>query len=154
MKITQYVNNSLLLAIGSGYDTVWRDLNLRLKKEDCNLLQALILISIFFEQSDAVNPSGLAEIFRTTRGNISHCVSHLERRGFLKRALDEGDARRYRLLIKPEGRKTALRLMRVIDELENYFEKQLGKQGVQSTIENITTISAAYRRKSRLEYRI
>src|SRR5215210_7360580 len=121
MKIQQYINSSLILAIGSNYDTVWRDLNAQLKQEHCNLLQAVILISIFFEQSERVTPSELAAIFRTTRGNVSHCISHLERRGFLKRVLDQQDARSYRLVIRPEGKKTAVRLIKIIHDLENHF---------------------------------
>lgn len=144
MKIQQYVRNSLILAIGSNYDTVWRDLNSKLKKENCNLLQAVILISIFFEQTDSVTPSDLAAIFRTSRGNVSHCISHLEKRGFMKRSLDEKDARSYRLILKPEGKKVALRLIKIIDDLESHFERQLGKQAVQTTIDNMNAIEVAY----------
>lgn len=148
MKIQQYVSNSLILAIGSNYDTVWRDLNLRLKKERCNLLQAVILISIFFEERETVTPSRLAQCFRTSRGNISHSVSHLEREGFLKRTLDAGDARSYKLVLKPEGKKAALRLIRIMDDLEGYFERQLGTQAVQATITSMNAVQAAYRKRA------
>ncbi|MEW6055348.1 MAG: MarR family transcriptional regulator [Bdellovibrionota bacterium] len=141
MKIEQYIKRSLLLAIGSSYDSVWRDLNSKLQKEDCNLLQAVILISIFFEPSETVTPSNLAAIFRTTRGNVSHCISHLERKGFVKRQLDQGDARKYRLALKLEGKRAALRLMKTIDSFEDYFEDQLGKQSVSKLIESLHMIS-------------
>ena len=144
LKIRKFIQGSLILAIGAGYDTVWRDLNSKLKAENCNLLQAILLISIFFEQSEDVRPSALAEILGTTRGNISHCISHLERHGFLRRALNEKDARSYRLILKPEGKKTAARLIRVIDDLENYFERQLGKSTLQSTLDGIRAVQSAY----------
>jgi DNA-binding MarR family transcriptional regulator len=147
MKIQKFVSGSLILAIGSNYDTVWRDLNEKLKEESCNLLQAIILIAIFFEQSEAVTPSDLADILGATRGNVSHCISHLERRGFLRRTLNEKDARSYNLVLKPAGKKTALRLIQVIDGLEDYFERQLGKQVVQSTIDSMNAVRAAYRKR-------
>jgi DNA-binding MarR family transcriptional regulator len=143
MKIKQYIQRSLLLAIGTSYDTVWKELNTRLRKEECNLLQAIILISIFFEPSETVTPSTLAEIFRTTRGNISHCLSHLEKKGFIKRQLDSSDARKYRLTLTPEGKKLALKLMKMIDAFEDTFEKRIGKQNVHKLIETLHELQGA-----------
>jgi DNA-binding MarR family transcriptional regulator len=148
MKIKSYVQNSLLLAIGTSYDTIWRDLNFKLKKEDCNLLQAVILISLFFEESDSVTPSVLAEIFHTTRGNVSHCISHLEKRGWIKRQLDEKDARSYRLILKAEGKKAATRLIKIIDDIETFFEIDFGKQNVRNTISALWRIEETYRLRS------
>jgi DNA-binding MarR family transcriptional regulator len=148
MKIKNYVQNSLLLAIGTSYDTIWRDLNFKLKEENCNLLQAVILISLFFEESDSVTPSVLADIFHTTRGNVSHCISHLEKRGWIKRQLDEKDARSYRLILKAEGKKAATRLIKIIDEIETFFENDFGKQNVRSTISSLWRIEEAYRKRA------
>ncbi len=148
MKIENYVQNSLLLAIGTSYDTIWRDLNLKLKKENCNLLQALILISLFFESSDSVTPSQLAKIFHMTRGNVSHCISHLESRGWVKRHLDENDARSYRLILKSDGRKVATRLIKIIDEIETFFEDAFGKQSLRNTISAIWRIEQSYRART------
>jgi DNA-binding MarR family transcriptional regulator len=148
MKIEKFIDGSLILAIGANYDTVWRDLNAKLKDENCNLLQAIILISLFFEQSEDVTPSTLASVLGTTRGNVSHCVSHLERNGYLRRALNDDDARSYRLIMKPEGKKVAVRLIKIIDGLESYFEERLGKQIVQSTISTMTSIRQAYQNRS------
>lgn len=144
MKIKNYVQNSLLLAIGTSYDTVWRDLNYKLRAESCNFLQAVILISIFFEDSGAVTPSALAEIFHTTRGNVSHCISHLEKQGWIKRQLDDNDARSYRLVLKAEGKKTATRLIKIIDGIESFFEEDLGKQNVQDAIKTLWKVEESY----------
>lgn len=147
MKIHQYVQNSLLLAINSGYGTIWRDLNSKLKDENCNLLQALILISIFFEPAETVIPSKLAQVLNATRGNISHNISDLEKKGYLKRALDERDARSYRLVLQPEGKKTAVKLIKVVDELEKYFENRFGKETINEMIRCIGLLEVAYRNK-------
>lgn len=146
MKIRQYVRNSLLFAIGSSYEKIWRGFNSSLRKEEVNFLQAVILISMMLEEpgEKALTPSSLADALRTSRGNISHCVSALEKRGFLKRALAPEDARRYRLVLKPEGRRAALRLMKIIDHTENFFEKRFGEKGVQNTIDSMSAFERAY----------
>ena len=144
MKIEKFVQNSLLLAIGSSYDTILRGLNSKLKQENCNLMQALILISLFFEKNDTVSPSQLAEILGTTRGNISHGVSHLEKRRLLRRKLNEKDARSYQLILRPDGRRLAVKLIQTIDSVENYFEQKFGAQEVRGTVQRIARFRAAY----------
>jgi DNA-binding MarR family transcriptional regulator len=144
MEIEKFVQNSLLLAIGSSYDTILRDLNFRLREENCNLLQALILISLFFEKEEPVSPSKLAETLGTTRGNISHGISHLEKHRLLRRKLNDKDARSYLLVLRPEGRRLAVRLIKTIDSVENYFERKFGAQEVRSTVQKIARFRAAY----------
>jgi hypothetical protein len=50
MKIRQYVRKSLLFAIGSSYEKIWREFNSSLGKEDVNFLQSVILISMLFDE--------------------------------------------------------------------------------------------------------
>ncbi len=147
MKIQKYVEKSLLFAIGTSYDAIWRNLNTQLKKEECNFLQAMILISLFFEESETVTPSRLADTFYTSRGNLSHCVTYLEKRGWVKRQLDEKDARSYQVILKPEGRKVATRLIKVIDRIEDFFEDSFGKQPLSSTITSLAKIGELARHK-------
>jgi len=146
MKIRQYVGKSLLFAICSSYEKIWREFNTTLRKEEVNFLQAVILISMMLEERSekAITPSSLATVLRTSRGNISHCITALDKRGFLKRAFDPSDARRYRLVLKPEGRRAALRLMKTIDQTESFFEKKFGEKNVQDTIDSISAFEEAY----------
>jgi DNA-binding MarR family transcriptional regulator len=146
MKIRQYVGKSLLFALGSGYEKIWRGFSSSLRKEEVNFLQAVILISMLFEEESEkpVTPSSLADALRTSRGNISHCISALEKGNFLKRAFDPKDARRYQLTLRPEGRRTALRLMKIIDQTESFFEKKFGEKSVQDTIDSISAFEKAY----------
>ena len=150
LKINQYVEKSLLFAIGSSYATIWRKLNVQLKSEQCNLLQAVILISVFFEKSSQVTPSMLARSFHTSPGNVSHCISHLEKKGFLKRSLSEYDARSYELHIKPEGKKVAVRLIKMIDECEQFFECHTGKQKLAQMVDQLYEIETAYRQTKKI----
>jgi DNA-binding MarR family transcriptional regulator len=145
MKIEQYVKKSLLFAIGSSYNRIWRELNLRLQEQKLNILQAMILISLFFEDPEAVNPSSLAESLLATRGNISHCLSKLEKRGFVRRTLSMKDARSYQITLKPEGKRQALRLIKLMDGLEGLFEKRFGRDHVLATVQRLRSYEVAHR---------
>ena len=149
LKIQQYVSKSLIFAIGTSYDAIWRDFSKRLRKENCGFLHAVILISLVFEEDrgQAVTPSQLAQTFKTSRGNISHCISYLEKKQFLRRALDPQDARSYRLTLTPPGRRTAMRLVKVIDDLEGFFESKFGASEILSAVALISGFERAYRER-------
>lgn len=104
------------------------------------LLEALVLVSIFFEKPLTVSPSTLAEAFSTTRGNISHCISSLEAKGLLGRSIDPQDARAYRLMLKPAGRKFALQLVRTMDRMQSCFEDSVGKKELETAIKVIRQV--------------
>jgi len=76
--------------------------------DSLNFMEGLVLAAMFFEAPRLVKPSLLAETFGTTRGNVSHCISSLEAKGFLQRKIDPVDARAYRLTLKPQGKKYVL----------------------------------------------
>jgi len=98
-----------------------------LAPDGLHFLEALVLAALFFEAPRQVKPSELAETFSTTRGNISHCVSSLEARGFLQRKIDPEDARAYLLTLKPQGKRCALRVIAAFDKLQKEFESEIGK---------------------------
>jgi DNA-binding MarR family transcriptional regulator len=105
-----------------------------LEADDLNFLEALILSALFFESPTAVKPSHLAETFGTTRGNVSHCISSLEAKNLVQRKIDPEDARAYHLTLKPQGRKTAVRVIGALDKLQRAFEHKVGKDALQSAL--------------------
>jgi DNA-binding MarR family transcriptional regulator len=105
-----------------------------LKADDLNFFEALILATLFFESPAPVKPSQLAETFGTTRGNVSHCISSLEARGFVQRRIDPEDARAYHLALKPLGKKTAVRVIGTLDRVQREFENEVGKDALQSAL--------------------
>jgi DNA-binding MarR family transcriptional regulator len=145
MQIQEYVGRSLLFAIAKSYDEIWRDFNSRLRREHCNFLEAMILISLFFEPQGRARPSKLASVFGTSRANLSHGITRLEKLGLLQRALVAGDARGYELRLKPEGKKVALRLIDSIDRLEKHFETEIGSKEVERTIVQISALPDIYK---------
>jgi DNA-binding MarR family transcriptional regulator len=112
-----------------------------LKADDLNFLEALILSALFFESPTPVKPSQLAETFGTTRGNVSHCISSLEARGFVQRKIDPEDARAYHLALKPQGRKTAIRVIGALDKVQRGFESKVGKDALQSALRVVRSLA-------------
>ncbi|MFP5207728.1 MAG: MarR family winged helix-turn-helix transcriptional regulator [Acidobacteriota bacterium] len=95
--------------------------------DDLGFLEGLVLAALFFEAPRLVKPSQLAETFGTTRGNVSHCISSLEAKGLLQRKIDPEDARAYQLALKPQGKRCAVRVIAILDKLQNEFESEIGK---------------------------
>jgi DNA-binding MarR family transcriptional regulator len=112
-----------------------------LEADDLNFLEALILATLFFESPAAVKPSHLAETFGTTRGNVSHCISSLEAKGLVQRKIDPQDARAYHLTLKPQGRKTAIRVIGALDKVQRAFEHKVGKDALQSALRVIGSLA-------------
>jgi len=112
-----------------------------LKADDLNFLEALILSTLFFESPAAVKPSQLAETFGTTRGNVSHCISSLEAKGLVQRKIDPEDARSHHLALKPQGRKTAVRVIGALDKVQREFENKVGKEALQTALRVIRSVA-------------
>jgi DNA-binding MarR family transcriptional regulator len=113
-----------------------------LASDGLGFLEGLVLAAIFFDEPEQITPSRLAETFGTTRGNVSHCISSLEAKGFLQRVIDPADARSYLLALKPPGKKCALRVIRAFDKLQAEFEKEVGKTALRDTLAIIRRLEA------------
>ena len=111
-----------------------------LEADDLNFLEALILATLFFESPAAVKPSELAEIFGTTRGNVSHCISSLEAKGWVQRKIDPEDARAYHLELKQFGKKAAMRVIGALDKVQREFENEIGKDALHSALQVIRSL--------------
>ena len=113
-----------------------------LAPDGLGFLEALVLAALFFEAPRQVKPSQLAETFATTRGNLSHCISSLEAKGFLQRKIDPQDARAYLLTLKPQGRRCALRVIAALDRLQKEFESEIGKSALAEMLRSIRKLEA------------
>jgi DNA-binding MarR family transcriptional regulator len=101
-------------------------LNLLLEDEEVTAFEALILAAIFFEKRGEIKPSSLANAFETTRSNVSHCISSLEAKGLVKRRIDPEDARAVQLLLRPQGKRRAVRVVGILDRMQRRFEEGIG----------------------------
>lgn len=137
MRIQNYLEQSPIFAISVAYQTIIPKINQRLNEDGFNLLQGLLLTALLFDERESVNPSRLAEVFQSSRGNISHILSDLEYRGLVRRLVNTQDARSFKIELKAEGRKKALSLIKFFDQIQDQLEKELGVQGCRRTVDSI-----------------
>ena len=115
-------------------------LNAILREEGLTFFEALMLAAIFFEKKGGIKPSELAETFQTTRGNVSHCVSSLEAKGLVRRRIDPDDARSFRLVLQPVGKRRAVRVVGIFDRMQAHFEKNVGVAKLAGMLEQMRAV--------------
>ena len=141
MRIETFLKQSPMFCVSLAARRFDALTTLLLEADDLNFVEALILATLFFESPTPVKPSQLAEAFGTTRGNVSHCVSSLEAKGFVQRRIDPQDARAYHLALKPSGKRTAIRVIGALDKIQRQFESAVGKEGLQSALRVIRSLT-------------
>ena len=134
MRIEAFLEESPLFEIYRASRKLDAALLRILGPNEITFFEALVLVSVLFEEPRAVKPSRLAETFSTGRGNISNCISSLEARGLLKRRIDPEDGRSIQLVLKPLGRKCAMQAIRVFDQMQKQFEKKIGMGQLRSAL--------------------
>jgi DNA-binding MarR family transcriptional regulator len=143
MKIETFLRQSPLFEISWAARKCESHLAQQLSRGEVSFLEALVLVSILFEKPMTVSPSHLAQAFSTTRGNISHWVSSLEAKGLLARKIDPYDARAYRLLLKPQGKRIAMQLVRTLDHIQTCFEKIIGSEKLEAALDVVRQVEQA-----------
>lgn len=144
MRIEAFLRESPLFAVASAARRFEMLTSRVLEVDELSFLEALMLAAIFFEAQQPVRPSTLAVTFDTTRGNVSHCVSALEAKGLLQRKIDPDDARAYRLTLKPLGKKTAVRVIGILDRLQRAFERDAGKPALREMLKTLRGVDALF----------
>jgi DNA-binding MarR family transcriptional regulator len=124
-------------------------LNLLLQDEEVTAFEALILAAIFFEKRGEIKPSALAEAFQTTRGNVSHCVSSLEAKGLVKRRIDPEDARAVQLVLRPQGKKRAVRVVAILDRMQRRLEDGVGTAKLEGMLAQLGAVEEICARVAR-----
>jgi DNA-binding MarR family transcriptional regulator len=142
MRIDAFLQQSPMFAINRAARR-FESLTAQVLADDSlSFLEGLILTAMFFEAPRLVKPSQLAETFGTTRGNVSHCVSSLEAKGLLQRRIDPDDARAYLLTLKPQGKRSALRVIAAFDKLQHEFEAEIGKTALGEMLKSLRKLEA------------
>src|ERR1035437_9773095 len=117
MRIEAFLRQSPIVQTSRIARRMEASLNLVLKDEEVTAFEALVLAAIFFERRGEIKPSALADAFETTRSNVSHCISSLEARGLVQRKIDPEDARAVQLVLRPQGKRKAVRVVGILDRL-------------------------------------
>lgn len=145
MRIDAFLRESPMFAVTRAAQS-FEALSARaLASDGLSFLEGLVLATLFFEAPRPIKPSQLSATFRTSRGNISHCISTLEAKGLLQRRIDPDDARAYQLMLKPHGRRTALRVIGAFDAMQKSFEKQAGKPALRAMLATLATLESSHR---------
>ena len=142
MRIDAFLHESPMFAVSRAARRFEALAVRALAADGLNFLEALTLAALFFEAPRPVKPSQLAETFGTTRGNVSHCISSLEAKGLMQRTIDPQDARAYQLALKPQGKRTALRVIATLDNLQKKFENEIGKTALGEMLRALRKLEA------------
>ena len=134
MRIEAFLRQSPIVQTSRIARKMEASLNLVLQDEKVTAFEALVLAAIFFEKRGEIKPSALAEAFETTRSNVSHCVSSLEARGLVQRRIDPEDARAVQLVLRPQGRRRAVRVVGSLDRMQRRFEEGIGATKLEGMI--------------------
>jgi DNA-binding MarR family transcriptional regulator len=140
MRIEAFLQQSPIFQASRAARKMDASLNLVLEDEEVTAVEALVLAAIFFEKRGEIKPSFLAEAFDTTRGNISHCISSLEAKGLVVRRIDPNDARAVQLLLRPLGRRRAVRIVGILDRMQRRLEEGIGTTKLQAMLEQMSAV--------------
>src|SRR5580698_4873402 len=145
MRIEAFLRQSPIVQTNRMARRMEASLNLVLKDEEVTAFEALVLAAIFLEKGGSekrgeIKPSALAEAFETTRSNVSHCISSLEAKGLVERRIDPEDARAVQLLLKPLGKRRAVRVMGILDRMQKRFEDGVGAQKLETMLAQMAAV--------------
>jgi DNA-binding MarR family transcriptional regulator len=140
MRIEAFLRHSPVFQASRIARKMDASLNLVLAHEEVTAFEALVLAAIFFEKRGQIKPSALAEAFQTTRGNVSHCISSLEAKGLVERRIDPEDARAVQLLLRPLGKRRAVRVMGILDRMQRRFEDGVGTAELKMMLEQMSAV--------------
>jgi DNA-binding MarR family transcriptional regulator len=149
MRIEAFLRHSPIFQASRIARRMEGSLNLVLRGEEVTAFEAMMLAAIFFEKRGQIKPSALAEAFQTTRGNVSHCISSLEAKGLVERRIDPSDARAVQLVLRPQGKKRAVRLVGILDRMQRRFEDGIGAAKLEGMLEQMFAVEELCARLSR-----
>jgi DNA-binding MarR family transcriptional regulator len=140
MRIEAFLRQSPIVQTSRMARRMEASLNVVLKDEEVTAFEALVLAAIFFEKRGEINPSALAGAFETTRSNVSHCISSLEAKGLVQRKIDPEDARAVQLVLRPKGKKQAVRVVGILDRMQRQFEEGIGVAKLEGMIRQMSEV--------------
>lgn len=140
MRIEAFLQQSPIFQASRIARKMDASLNVVLEDEEVSVFEALTLAAIFFEKRGEIQPSALARAFETTRGNVSHCISSLEAKGLVERRIDPEDARAVQLVLRPLGRRRAVRVVGILDRMQRRFEEGIGAAKLESMLDRMRSV--------------
>jgi DNA-binding MarR family transcriptional regulator len=140
MRIESFLRQSPVFQVNRIARKMGASLNLILQGEQLTATESLLLAAIFLEKKGEIKPSRLAETFETSRGNVSHAISSLEAKGLVERRIDAEDARGFLLVLRPKGRRQAVRVVGILDRMQRQFEESVGAETLKAMLEQMSAV--------------
>ena len=152
MRIETFLRQSPIVQASRMARRMEASLNRVLKDEEMTAFEALVLAAIFFEKRGEIKPSALAEAFETTRSNVSHCISSLEAKGMVRRRIDPDDARALQLVLQPQGKRRAARVVGILDRMQRQVEEGIGLAKLEGMIRQMSEVEGLCSRMAEAAY--
>jgi DNA-binding MarR family transcriptional regulator len=150
MEIDQYLRQSPIYLFNEIHQILFRDVKLLLKEKGVNFLQALIIVTLFLERRKKkdfrkkISPGDIFKALKVSKGGMSQNLSFLEEKGWLKRVLDQEDARSFSLELTELGELRALELMQIMELKEKNIETKMGKTHLDELVEILERFKKEY----------
>jgi len=144
MKIEKFLNSSPTFAAIFAAQFISKQISLKLKDHELTYLQALVLVAIFFEPSQEARPHTLAKSLRMTKGNVSHCISHLQAAGLIQYDSLRNDKRGSIVRLTTRGKAMVAKLIKYFDEMQRKTEDLLSVSGTKKMMADIEKLESIY----------
>ena len=144
MKIKRFLDCSPAFTIIFASQYIAKQMTIVFKKNNLTYLQAMVLVSIFFEKSNHARPQDLAIFLHTSKSNISHCLAHLQNEKLIQYEQLPSDKRGSVISLTERGQKMVFTLIKYFDDLQNKTEKQFTPEGTKQLIRNIEKLKTIY----------
>lgn len=142
MKIQNYLRQSPVFVVDKTASSLNARLAERLAPEEVVPMQGLVLTALYFESGQPALPSALAKAFETSRSSMSQCLTALEKRKLIRRELHPKDSRSYRISLTTDGKKKAIRLVRIFDHFQQQFESKIGEASLMGAMKMLRSLTA------------
>jgi DNA-binding MarR family transcriptional regulator len=145
VKLTQFLNHSIIAGVASAHSEIQNWLSRR-TKPDVSYLGSLILLSLHFEHGDSVlGPSRMAKHFGFSRSRISQELTRLDRMGLIERSISKASARSISLRLSARGARAASELIRTFAQLQSFLDKKAGEKQAEDIAKSLNEISSQLR---------
>lgn len=125
MKIEKFLSQNPSFQVVVAGNSIFNSVTADLKDLGLSMMEALVLVAIFFEKEKVARPTQIKEAFGISKANISHCIRSLEKKKLIKRAMHESDARGYVLSLSVKGHQTCTSVVSYFDKLQNRLERNI-----------------------------
>lgn len=145
MKIEKFLSQNPSFKMVVAANEVFQTISSDLENQGVGMMEALILVSLFFEKDKSARPTQIKESFGIPKANVSHCIRSLEKKKLIKRSIHEDDARGYVITTTAKGAQTATLAISYFDKLQNRIERKFDDNALSTFLTTLNGISALHK---------